>query len=197
MASVATVPAEITEWKTPDRGVVGIISLIITESSLFSIFVVAYLYYIGKSLTGPYPKDVLDVPIWASFCLFSSSATIVMAEHALKHAKLGLFKAWWGLTILLGLEFIHQTASEWHHLIYEENLRISTNLFGTTFYMLVGLHASHVIVGLVFLLIVFITAMLGFPAQTQIRRITFLSWYWHFVDAVWAIVLTVVYFIGR
>jgi cytochrome c oxidase subunit 3/cytochrome o ubiquinol oxidase subunit 3 len=120
-----------------------------------------------------------------------------MAEHALKHANLRAFKLWWALTIVLGAEFIHQTASEWHFLIYEKNLRISTNLFGTTFYMLVGLHASHVIVGLTFLLIVFIAAMRGFPVQRQERRITFLSWYWHFVDAVWAVVLTVVYIIGR
>jgi cytochrome c oxidase subunit 3/cytochrome o ubiquinol oxidase subunit 3 len=63
--------------------------------------------------------------------------------------------------------------------------------------MLVGLHATHVIVGLVFLLIVFTVTMMGFPAQTQIRRITFLSWYWHFVDAVWVVVLTTVYIIGR
>lgn len=197
MASITTTPPELAEWKTPDRGAVGIISLIITESALFLIFVIAYLFYIGKSITGPYPKDVLDLPIWASICLFSSSGTIVMAEHALKHGKIGLFKIWWGLTLLLGLEFIHQTASEWHHLIYQENLRISTNLFGTTFYMLVGLHASHVIVGLVFLSIVFIATMRGFPAQTEIRRITFLSWYWHFVDAIWVVVFTVVYIIGR
>jgi cytochrome c oxidase subunit III len=197
MASITATPAEVTEWRTPDRGTVGIISLIITETALFSIFVIAYLFYIGKSVNGPYPRDVLELPIWASICLFSSSATIVMAEHALKHANLGAFKIWWGLTILLGAEFIHQTASEWHFLIYEKNLKISTNLFGTTFYMLVGLHASHVIVGLTFLLIVFIATMKGFPAPTQTRRITFLSWYWHFVDAVWAVVFTVVYIIGR
>ncbi len=197
MASITTTPAELTEWKTPDRGAVGIISLIITETALFSIFVVAYLYYIGKSVNGPYPRDVLELPIWASICLFSSSGTIVMAEHALKRANLGAFRLWWAVTILLGAEFIHQTASEWHFLIYEKNLRISTNLFGTTFYMLVGLHASHVIVGLTFLLIVFIATMRGFPMQRQERRVMFLSWYWHFVDAVWAVVFTVVYLIGR
>ena len=197
MATTTAVPAEITEWKLPDRGTVGILSLIVTETALFSIFVVAYLYYIGKSLMGPYPKDVLTLPIWASICLLSSSGTIVMAEHALKHADLRKFKIWWAVTILLGLEFLHQTGSEWHELITERHLTISTNLFGTCFYMLVGLHASHVIVGLTFLLIVFIVTMLGFPAHTQSRRIMFLSWYWHFVDAVWVVVFTVVYIIGR
>ncbi len=197
MATATTTPHEIQEWNLPDRGVVGIVSLIITETALFAIFVVAYLFYIGKSLTGPYPKDVLSIPIWASICLFSSSGTIVMAEHALQHLNIRMFKIWWGATILLGLEFLRQTGLEWRELIHEKNLTISTNLFGTTFYMLVGLHASHVIVGLVFLLVVFLAAMGGFPAHTQTRRITFLSWYWHFVDAIWVVVLTVVYIIGR
>jgi len=197
MAATTLVTPEIKEWKLPDRGTVGIISLIITETALFSIFVVAYLFYIGKSLVGPFPKDVLEVPIWASICLFSSSGTIVLAEHALKHNKMGRFKAWWGLTVLLALEFLRQTALEWHFLIVEKHLTISTNLFGSTYYMLVGLHASHVVVGVTFLLIVFIVTMMGFPAATQIRRITFLSWYWHFVDAVWVVVFTVVYIIGR
>jgi cytochrome c oxidase subunit III len=197
MASATTTPEAIHEWKTPDRGVVGIICLIVSETALFTIFVVAYLFYIGKSLNGPYPKDVLSLPIWASICLLSSSGTIVMAERALHHRDMGKFKLWWGLTILLGLEFLHQTGAEWYELIHERSLTIHTNLFGTTFYTLVGLHASHVIVGLTFLSIVFITTMMGFPAYTQQRRITFLSWYWHFVDAIWVVVFTVVYVIGR
>jgi cytochrome c oxidase subunit 3 len=185
------------EWKLPDRGTIGIIFLIITESALFTIFVVAYLVYIGKSLTGPYPKDVLELPIVASICLLSSSLTIVFAEHALKKNHLGQFKLWWLATICLGMEFLISTALEWRTLIYEDHLTVSTNLFGTTFYSLVGLHASHVIVGLTFLLLVMVVTLLGFPIQTQFRRVTFLSWYWHFVDAVWVIVFTVVYIIGR
>ncbi len=191
-------PASIdSEWKTPDRGVVGIIFLILTESVLFLMFVAVYLIYIGKSLTGPYPKDVLDIPIIATICLLSSSLTIVFAEHALKKAELGKFKLWWLATIVLGLIFLVYTGTEWHHLIYHDHLTISTNLFGTTFYSLVGLHASHVVVGLTFLLLVFIVTVTGFPIHSQLRRVLFLSWYWHFVDAVWVIVFTVVYIIGR
>jgi cytochrome c oxidase subunit 3 len=184
------------EWTLPDRGTVGIIFLIVTESALFLMFVAAYLIYIGKSLTGPYPKDVLERPILASICLFSSSATIVAAEHALKKGELGKFKLWWLVTILLGGYFLLATGVEWRKLISEDHLTISTNLFGTTFYSLVGLHASHVVVGMIFLLIVFTTTMFGFPIQTQERRVKFLSWYWHFVDAVWVIVFSVVYIIG-
>lgn len=185
------------QWKCPDRGTVGIIFLIVTESVLFSMFVIAYLIYIGKSLVGPYPKDVLELPILASICLLSSSGTIVFAEHALKHNQMSKFKLWWLVTILLGAYFLWATGAEWHKLIYEDHLTISTNLFGTTFYSLVGLHASHVIVGLTFLTLVLIVTLMGFPIQTQLRRVLFLSWYWHFVDAVWVVVFTVVYIIGR
>ncbi|HZQ52173.1 MAG TPA: heme-copper oxidase subunit III [Bryobacteraceae bacterium] len=184
-------------WKTPDRGAVGVIFLIITETSLFTIFVATYLIYIGKSLNGPYPKDVLEVPILATVCLLSSSLTIYFAEHALKHRRLGLFKIWWIVTMCLGLEFLYMTGSEWYKLIYHDHLTISTNLFGSTFYSLVGLHASHVVVGLSFQLLVLIVTLLGFPIHTQLRRVLFLSWYWHFVDAVWVVVFTVVYIIGR
>ena len=185
------------EWRMPDRGTVGILCMILAESSLFAIFVCAYVFYMGRSLNGPYPKDVLDFPVLASICLLSSSGTIMIAEHALKHAQMGKFRLWWGITILLGFIFLVYTGSEWHKLIYDDHLTISTNTFGTTYYALVGLHASHVIVGLCFLTLVLIVTMRGFPIATQIRRINFLSWYWHFVDVVWIVVLTVVYVIGR
>jgi cytochrome c oxidase subunit III len=185
------------EWKTPDRGTVGVAFLIVTETALFTIFVVAYLVYIGKSLSGPQPKDVLNLPVVATICLLSSSITIVLAEHALKKSHLVQFKLWWLLTIGLGLEFLTATGLEWHKLIYKEHFTVRTNLFGTTFYSLVGLHASHVIVGMLLLLTVMATTLAGFPIATQFRRVRFLSWYWHFVDAVWVVVFTVVYVIGR
>jgi len=193
----ANVAAIERNWTLPDRGTVGILLLMITESSLFTIFVVAYLVYIGKSLSGPYPKDVLEVPIISTICLLSSSLTIVIAEKALKRNELGKFKLWWALTLLLGGEFLTATGMEWWKLIYKDGLTISTNLFGTTYYSLVGLHASHVVVGLFFLLIVMAVSLAGFPIQHQERRVKFLSWYWHFVDAIWVIVFTVVYVIGR
>jgi cytochrome c oxidase subunit 3/cytochrome o ubiquinol oxidase subunit 3 len=201
MASVssALVPPVIdpAQWKLPDRGIIGIACLIITESALFSIFVVGYIFYIGKSLNGPYPKDVLHFPVLGTIALLSSSVTIVIAERALEHGRRTLFQLWWIVTILLGAFFLGSTAMEWHQLIVNEHLTISTNLFGTTFYSLVGLHASHVIVGLLFLLLVGAVTLFGFPIETQKRRVMFLSWYWHFVDVVWIIVFTVVYIVGR
>ena len=103
-----------------------------------------------------------------------------------------------GLTILLGAEFLHQTAVEWHKLITQDHLTIATNLFGTTYYSLVGLHASHVVIGLTLLTLLLIIALSGFNlGGPQERRVELISWYWHFVDAVWVVVFTVVYVIGR
>src|SRR6266404_3989224 len=140
-------------WTLPDPGRVAVLSLIVTEFAIFSIFVVAYVFYIGKSLTGPTPSQVLELPIWATICLLSSSVTVAIAERALKGNRMQQFKLWTGATILLGLEFLRQTAIEWRHLINDFHLTITTNLFGTTFYSLVGLHASHVLIGLTLLLI--------------------------------------------
>ncbi len=179
------------------RGRVGMFCLIAAESAIFCIFVVAYLYYAGKSLSGPYPNQVLHVPVFNSICLFASSFTIVMAERALRRNEVRLFGTWWLFTIGLGLIFILGTAREWYHLIYKEGLTISTNLFGTTFYSLVGLHAFHVIVGLTGLTIIMIFTALGDVTQVHEQRIGVFAMYWHFVDAIWVVVLSVVYFIAR
>jgi cytochrome c oxidase subunit 3 len=179
------------------RGRVGMWCLIVAESAIFSIFVVAYLYYAGKSLSGPTPAEVLHVPVFNSICLFSSSFTIVMAERAIARGNLRLFGIWWFLTIALGAIFIAGTAREWYGLIYKEGLTISTNLFGTTYYSLVGLHAFHVIVGLTGLSIIMIFTALGFVRHEHTERIGVFAMYWHFVDAIWVVVLSVVYFIAR
>lgn len=181
------------EW----RGHVGMWCLIAAESAIFSIFVVAYLYYAGKSLTGPTPREVLDVPIFNSICLFSSSFSIVMAERAIRRGAIRMFGIWWFVTMALGAIFILGTAREWRHLIYDNGLTISSSLFGTTFYSLVGLHGFHVLVGLTVLSIVMLFTVLGHIRQEHAPRIEVFSLYWHFVDAVWVVVLTVVYFIAR
>ena len=192
-----TLPAESVDWSVPSRRKVGVIGLILTESALFTIFVVAYLFYIGKSATGPYPKDVLELPILATIFLLSSSVTVVLAEHAFRRGHTGGFRLWWLITILLGAVFLGSTALEWQRLIFKDHLTISTNLFGTTFYSLVGLHASHVIVGLTLLVLVLILSLRGYVTRAHSEHVEMLSWYWHFVDGIWIIVFTVVYVIGR
>ena len=184
-------------WRLPDRGKVAMAGLIVAESAIFTIFVVAYLFYVGKSLTGPTPREVLETPIFYTICLLSSSLTIHFAAKSLARDRAGRFLGLWLLTIVLGGAFLYGTGQEWHRLIYERGLTISTNLFGTTYYSLVGLHGFHVTAGLVMLLIVAIFALAGRVRVEQSRRVEVLSMYWHFVDAVWVVVFTVVYVLGR
>src|ERR1700730_4372844 len=108
----------------PARGPVAMLGLIAAESAIFTIFVVAYIFNIGKSQTGPQPKDVLDAPIFYSLCLLSSSLTIHLAVEALRKGRSRNFNMWWGSTILLGAIFLFGTASEWHRLIYRDGLTI-------------------------------------------------------------------------
>ena len=184
-------------WELPSRGRVAMLSLITGESAIFTIFVVAYVYYIGNSLTPPYPAQVLEIPFFNTVCLLSSSVTIWLAERQIERGKMRAFAAWWALTIVLGAIFIGGTAMEWHKLIYIDGLTIRTNLFGTTFYSLVGLHATHVGVGLIGLLTILLFTLTGHVRVEHSERIQVFALYWHFVDAVWVVVFTVVYIVGR
>jgi cytochrome c oxidase subunit 3/cytochrome o ubiquinol oxidase subunit 3 len=195
-AASAMIPQSDSPWRLPARGTVGMYCLIGAEAAIFTIFVVAYLFYVGKSLTGPTPKDALHAPISFTVCLLSSSLTVHVAVWELVRGKVNAFTRWWSLTIALGGIFLFGTAREWRHLIFDEGLTISTNLFGTTYYSLVGLHAFHVTVGLVALTTVALFGLLGYVGKEHAERVAVLSMYWHFVDAVWVVVFTVVYVIG-
>ncbi len=198
---MATIPLEHVHheaaWQMPSKGIVGMASLIVGEIAMFSIFVVAYVYYMGTDKYGPTPRQVLELPIFNTVCLLASSATIWMAEHSISRRRMSAFTLWWGLTILLGAIFLFGTAREWSKLINQDGLTIRTNLFGTTFYSLVGLHATHVVVGLALLLLVFILAVTKNLQPEHAERVKVLALYWHFVDAVWVVVFTVVYLVGR
>jgi cytochrome c oxidase subunit 3/cytochrome o ubiquinol oxidase subunit 3 len=195
--ATSTVSFEADSGRIPSKGVVGMSCLIIAESAIFTIFVVAYLYYLGKDVSGPTPRQVLELPILNSICLLSSSATITFALRSLRNDKSKRFSLWWLMTIALGAYFLLGTGREWQHLIHDKGLTIQTNLFGTTFYSLVGLHASHVVVGLLALSIVMAFAIAGSVKKEHAERVHVLGLYWHFVDVVWIVVFTVVYIIGR
>jgi cytochrome c oxidase subunit III len=196
-ATSMTVAGARLEWNPPDRGRVAMLSLIAAEAAIFTIFVVAYVFYLGKSLTGPMPKDVLSVPIVYTIFLLSSSLTIHFAAKSLRQGGVLTFGVLWLATITLGAAFLYGTGTEWYRLIYKEGFTISTNLFGTTYYSLVGLHAFHVIVGLLTLTIVMVFTLTGSVGSEHAERIDVMSLYWHFVDVVWIVVFTVVYVIGR
>jgi cytochrome c oxidase subunit 3 len=190
-------PLRIVDWHLPSKRRVGMFALITGESAIFTIFVVAYVFYLGKSLTGPTPVQVLEVPILGTICLLSSSFTIWRAEQAVENDQMVSFTAWLGATIALAAIFLTSTVLEWRKLIYQDGLTISTNLFGTTFYSLVGLHATHVVVGLSLLTSVFVFSLFGWVDSRQSERFGVVALYWHFVDAVWIVVFSVVYLIGR
>src|SRR5262245_17002620 len=176
---------------------VGMIGLIVAEASLFAVLVVADPYAIGKSLGGRPPSEVLSVPVLGTVCLLSSSVTVALAVRALGRGAVRRCGAWLLATVLLAVVFLSGTTAEWVRLITREGLTIGTNLFGTTFYALVGLHASHVIVGLVMLALISVFAWSRALRPAHVERVELVSWYWHFVDAVWVVALTVVYVIGR
>ena len=184
-------------WVMPYKGTVGMYCLIIGETAIFAMFVIAYVFYTGKSLYGPQPKEVLEVPVANTICLLSSSFTIWLAERAIERDLIKKFSLWLGITIALGAIFLVGTGVEWYHLITVDHLTLQTNLFGTTFYSLVGLHAFHVIVGLLMLSMLWLFGMFGYVNEHHSERIQVLSLYWHFVDAVWVVVFTVVYILGR
>jgi len=183
-------------WSLPSKGRVAMFSLIGGEATIFVIFVVAYLFYLGKSPSGPTPA-VLHAPLFLSVCLIGSSWTIHRAVNALKRGAVHSFSRWWLATLALGVVFLAGTGLEWRHLIVDEGLTISTNLFGTTYYSLVGLHAFHLIAGIVALGTVSVFALFGKIKQEHARRADVISLYWHFVDVVWVAVFLVVYVIGR
>src|SRR5260221_2742345 len=140
---------------------------------------------------------MLETPIFYSVFLLSRSLTIPFAARVLARGIGFAFLGLWVLTIALGGLFLYGTAQEWHRLIYKHGLTISTNLFGTTYYSLVGLHAFHVTAGLIMLLTVAVFGLSGRVGVKQSGHIEVLSMYWHFVDAVWVVVFTVVYVLGR
>ncbi len=185
------------EWKLPSRGIVGMVCLIVAEAAIFVIFVVAYIFYIGKSLTGLTPRDVLNLPIFTSICLLSSSITVHAAVSALRRNQSRLCSLWLAATVLLGGIFLAGTAHEWYDLIYKHGLTIKTNLFGTTFYSLVGLHATHVVIGLILLSLALLFSIRGQMKEEHSEKLEVLSLYWHFVDGVWVVVFLVVYVLGR
>ena len=198
---ITAIPLEHLEneaaWSLPSKGRIGMFALIIAETAVFAIFVVAYIYYMGRDVHGPTPREVLELPIFGTIFLLSSSLFIWLAERAIEQGRMEAFKLWWSVTVAEGMFFLVDTALEWNKLIFHDHLTVSTNLFGTTYFCLVGLHATHVIVGLLMLILVLTLAFLGRLKQSHAERVQVLGLYWHFVDAVWVVVFTVVYVVSR
>lgn len=178
----------------------GMIAFLLSEAAFFSTLIVTYVAYLNEiKASSPSPAEVFQLPlvILASLCLFSSSATVHLAERAVKQGNMSRFLLFWGLTITLGALFILGTINEWHDLIVTRGLWINRNIFGTCYFTLVGFHAIHVTVGLIIMSTVFGLAWRGAVTRQHKPVIESVSWYWHFVDSVWVVVFTLVYIVGR
>jgi cytochrome c oxidase subunit 3/cytochrome o ubiquinol oxidase subunit 3 len=176
------------------------ITFLVSEMAFFGTLIMAYVYFLRQTTQGePNPSQVFRLPmvLVASACLFSSSATIYAAEKALRRGSQKAFLGWWGLTIVLGVLFLLGTALEWNDLIGRWGLTISRNLFGTTYFTLVGFHALHVTIGVIVMSMVFGLARRRLITAGNATGVEVVSWYWHFVDGVWAVVFTLVYVVGR
>ncbi len=180
-------------------GHVGMASVITTEVFFFASLIVVYLAYIGKSLSGPTPEEVLSLGLVSinTVALLASSATVVLALKALRAGHHAKFLQCLLATILLGAWFLVGTAIEWTGLIGDNHLTLQTNLFGSTFYTLVGFHAFHVTFGVFALTFIWFCGLMGWIQEKHHQNVEYVSWYWHFVDTVWIAVFLVVYVIGR
>jgi cytochrome c oxidase subunit 3/cytochrome o ubiquinol oxidase subunit 3 len=174
------------------------LTFLVSEVALFGTLIVTYVFYLGRDTVGPTPAVLsLSLVVWTTVCLLASSGTVHMADKALHRANQSRFILWWLATIVLGAVFLGGTAFEWHDLIERYQLTISRNLFGTTYYTLVGLHALHVTGGVTIMVIVLGLALGRQVTSANRAGVGLVSWYWHFVDGVWVVVFTVVYLMGR
>jgi cytochrome c oxidase subunit 3/cytochrome o ubiquinol oxidase subunit 3 len=167
-----------------------------SECLLFGALISTYVLYRGASDTGPYPADVFDIPYTSvsSFVLLASSLTMVLSLNAAQNRDVARMRLWLLATALLGMTFVGGQVYEFT-VFYDEGLSITTNLFGTTFYVLTGFHGVHVTVGILMLL-----SLVGFSVADRLPDdaafpVEMVGLYWHFVDIVWIIIFTVVYLI--
>jgi cytochrome c oxidase subunit 3/cytochrome o ubiquinol oxidase subunit 3 len=167
-----------------------------SECLFFGSLIGAYLLYRNASVVGPYPEDLYDIPFTSvsAFVLLMSSVTMVLALAAIQRGDQQRLRVWLFSTALLGMLFISGQAYEFT-VFHEEGLDLSTNLFGTTFFVLTGFHGAHVTVGILILLSLFVMAMRGRLNQAESLHVELAGLYWHFVDIVWIAIFTLVYLI--
>jgi cytochrome c oxidase subunit I+III len=178
----------------PEKNRVAIVSFLLSEGFFFLMLILAYLFYNSHAMNGPTPTSTLDAKRTGIFtlCLLASSFTIWLAEKKLRAKKPVAFRWLLGLTILLGAIFLVGQGREYLR-IYDSGVVISSNLFATTFFTLTGFHGLHVCVGLIALLVLMGLGLAGDFKSGRIEAVKSIGLYWHFVDAVWLVVYSVIY----
>jgi cytochrome c oxidase subunit 3/cytochrome o ubiquinol oxidase subunit 3 len=152
--------------------------------------------YRGRSLVGPYPDEIYDIPYTSvsSFVLLASSLTMVLALAAIQRGDHARLRIWLLATAMLGMTFIGGQVYEFT-TFYREGLAIDTNLFGSSFYVLTGFHGAHVTGGILMLLSLLTLSLTGRLPTERSTAVEMVGLYWHFVDIVWIVIFTVVYLI--
>jgi cytochrome c oxidase subunit 3/cytochrome o ubiquinol oxidase subunit 3 len=165
-----------------------------SECLFFGSLISTYLIYRGKSVAGPYPHEVFNIPYTSisAFVLLMSSLTMVLALAALRRGDHRGLRIWLMATALLGVVFLGGQTFEFT-VFYREGVSLSGNLFGSSFFLLTGFHGAHVTVGVIILLSLWMMSMRGKLSQEQNLNVELAGLYWHFVDVVWIVIFTVIY----
>ena len=166
-----------------------------SECMLFGTLIATYLSYEGKSVTGPTPQEILNIPVTSvsTFVLLTSSLAMVLALTAVDHEfAFGSVAA----TVGFGTMFLAFQYYEFNSFV-AEGLTISTNLFGSTFFVLTGCHGLHVLIGVIWLTTLLILSWRDQLGPEKAMNVEIAGLYWHFVDVVWIVIFTVVYLIQR
>ena len=183
-----------TRFESWDNNKLAMTLFLLSEGTFFVFLIIAYVYYHSISNTGVEAAKVLDplkTGIYTIF-LLSSSFTVWQSEKSLRRGKQRAFQTWLLVTIVLGAIFLFGQGSEYLHL-YGENVTISRNIFGTSFFTLTGFHGLHVLLGLISLAVIFVLALTGEFAEKHSSAVEAIALYWHFVDWVWVVIFSVIY----
>jgi heme/copper-type cytochrome/quinol oxidase subunit 3 len=177
-----------------EKNKLGMVLFIASESFFFAMLILAYVYYHGASADGPNAASSLAPATAAIFTVFllSSSVTLWLAERSMVRENQAGMRLWLLVTVVFGAVFLIGQGREYLHLI-DENVTIGRNLFGSTFFTLTGFHGLHVFSGLVALAILFGLALAGWFKGQHSVAVEAVGWYWHFVDAVWVVIFTIIY----
>jgi heme/copper-type cytochrome/quinol oxidase subunit 3 len=177
-----------------DNRKLGFWMFIGSECLLFGSLISTYLVYHGRSVSGPTPDEILNIPLTSvsTFVLLMSSLAMVLALAAVTRGDRLWTRVWLLATAGLGSTFLGMQAYEFTTFVHE-GLTIKTNLFGSTFFVLTGTHGAHVAVGVLWLLTQFVRSLQGKLGPEKAINVEITGLYWHFVDVVWIILFSVLY----
>ncbi len=173
---------------------VGFWTFLGSECLFFASLISTYMVYKGASTTGPFPADVLDIPLTSvsTFVLLMSSLAMVLALDGVQRGKRKLASFWLAMVIVLGGTFLGFQVYEFNHFVHE-GLTISQNVFGSSFFVLTGFHGAHVTVGVIWLTVLLIMSLRGKLEPADALKVEIAGLYWHFVDIVWIVIFTLIY----